>query len=125
MIYIQNDQEYKVKFYIELKSDDCPVLKYIYTVGYKEEAKILKYVEFLRVNGGHLDEPYSRHITGKLRELRIDFGRSRHRIIYFTFTRKTIILLHAFLKKTAKNTGLGNCQSRTALSKCFKKSNPL
>lgn len=102
MIYIKNNEEYKVKLYIELKSGESPVLKYISTVGYKEEAKILKYIEFLRVNSGHLDEPYSRHITGKLRELRVDFGHNRHRIIYFTFIRKTIILLHAFRKKTAK-----------------------
>lgn len=62
----------------------------------------MKYIEFLRVSRGHLDEPYSKHIKGKIRELRVDFGKNRHRIFYFTFIKKTIILLHAFLKKTAK-----------------------
>ena len=49
-----------------------------------------------------MEEPYSRHIKGKIRELRVDFGRNRHRVFYFVFIKKTIILLHAFLKKTTK-----------------------
>ena len=38
----------------------------------------------------------------KIRELRIDFSKNRHRIFYFTFIKKTIILLHIFIKKTQK-----------------------
>jgi phage-related protein len=56
----------------------------------------------LRVNRGYLDEPYSRHIKGKIRELRVDFSKNRHRIFYFISVKKAIILLHAFLKKTTK-----------------------
>ena len=66
----------------------------------KSEAKVKKYIKYLRLCEGYLDEPYSRHIKGKIRELRVDFSRNRHRIFYFTFVGKTIILLHAFLKKT-------------------------
>ncbi len=62
----------------------------------------MKYIEFLRIQKGYLEEPYSRHIKGKIRELRVDFGRNKHRIFYFVFVNKTIVLLHAFLKKTAK-----------------------
>jgi len=62
----------------------------------------LKYIEFLREHKGVLDEPYSRHIKGKIRELRVDFARNRHRVFYFVFVKRTIILLHAFLKTTAK-----------------------
>lgn len=101
MIYINNN-EYKVKFYIESNKKDSPVLKYLEKLNQKEKAKILKYIDFLRENKGYLDEPYSKHIKGKIRELRIDFGRNRHRIFYFTFIGKTIILLNAFLKKTDK-----------------------
>ncbi|MBI2641952.1 MAG: type II toxin-antitoxin system RelE/ParE family toxin [Candidatus Wildermuthbacteria bacterium] len=68
----------------------------------KEKAKVSKYIEFLRVSHGYLDEPYSKHIKGKIRELRVDFARNRHRIFYFTFIGRKIILLHVFLKKTAK-----------------------
>lgn len=97
MIY----NEYKIKFYIDIKNNS-PVLDYIDILPNKEKAKILKYIEFLRENKGILDEPYSKHIKGKIRELRVDFSKNRHRIFYFTFINKNIILLHAFLKRSDK-----------------------
>jgi len=102
MIYNEGTTEYKVKFYKDIKTGRSPVLEYIEGLKEKETGKILKYIEFLRINEGYLDEPYSRHVKGKIRELRVDFGHNRYRIFYFIFTKKTIILLHAFLKKTAK-----------------------
>lgn len=59
-------------------------------------------MELLKERGGYLDEPYSKHIKGKIRELRVDFARKHHRIFYFAFVGKKIILLHAFLKKSEK-----------------------
>lgn len=102
MIYNGDIEEYKVKFYQDSKTGKVPVLCYLQELNGKEEAKVAKYIEFLRMHKGHLDEPYSKHIAGKIRELRVDFGNNRHRIFYFTFIKKTIILLYAFLKKTAK-----------------------
>lgn len=102
MIYTENTEEYRVKFYTDSKSSRSPVFEYIKKLTEKEKAKIAKYIEFLRVHKGYLDEPYSKHIKEKIRELRVDFGQSRHRIFYLTFVKKTIILLHAFLKKTPK-----------------------
>ena len=93
--------EYEVKFYRGLEGDS-PVFEYIDALPDKEKTKILKYIEFLREHEGILDEPYSKHIKGKIRELRVDFSRNRHRIFYFTFVKRNIILLHAFLKKTEK-----------------------
>lgn len=82
--------------------EKSPVLEYIKDLGKKDRAKVSRYIEFLRLSEGYLDEPYSKHITDKIRELRVDFGKHRHRIFYFTFVKKTIVLLHAFLKKTSK-----------------------
>lgn len=62
----------------------------------------MKYVEFLKDNNGYLDEPYSKHIKRKIRELRVDFSKNRHRIFYFIFIKKIIILLHIFSKKTQR-----------------------
>lgn len=101
MIYTE-DSNYKVKFYRNSYTGESPVLEYISRLSEKERSKILKYIEFLRVHNGVLDEPYSRHIKGKIRELRVDFSRNRHRIFYFLFIKKTIILLHAFTKTTSK-----------------------
>lgn len=102
MIYTDTSGQYTVKFYRDSKMDRSPVLDYLKDLGKKDRAKISKYIEFLRLNKGYLDEPYSKHITGKIRELRVDFAKNRHRIFYFTFFKKTIILLHAFLKQTPK-----------------------
>ena len=106
MIYTKGIIEYRVKFFKDIKTGQSPVLDYIKRLSEKEEAKVLKYIEFLRINKGYLDEPYSKHIKGKIRELRVDFGRNRHRIFYFIFIKKTIILLQAFLKKTTKTPTL-------------------
>jgi len=102
MIYNGDKSEYRVKFYKDIKAGKNPVEEYIDELSIKEQAKIAKYIEFLRVHKGYLDEPYSKHIESKIRELIIDFSKKRHRIFYFTFIKKNIILLHAFLKKTQK-----------------------
>lgn len=102
MIYTENSEEYAVKFYRDSKTNRSPVLDYLKDLGKKDRVKVSKHIEFLRLNKGYLDEPYSKHITGKIRELRVDFAKNRHRIFYFTFVKKTIILLHAFLKQTPR-----------------------
>jgi len=98
MIY---NNQYKIKFFIK-SNGQIPVFEYIESLNEKEKAKVLKYIEFLRGHNGILNEPYSKHIKGKIRELRIDFSKNRHHIFYFIFISRNIILLHAFLKKTNK-----------------------
>lgn len=93
---------YKIKFYRNSINGKDVVRDYIRRLDKKDRSKIIKYIELLRSSGGHLDEPYSRHIRGKIRELRVDFSHNRYRIFYFTFIQKKIIILHAFLKKTKK-----------------------
>ncbi len=73
MIY-NGGGEYKVKYYTDPKTGKAPVRVYINSLCDKERAKIYKYIEFLREHKGYLDEPYSRHIDGKIRELRVDFA---------------------------------------------------
>ena len=101
MIYTESN-EYKVKFYTDPKTNKSRVFEYIDDLDTPQKAKISNRIEFLRQHKGVLDEPYSKHIKGKIRELRIDFGKNKHRIFYFTFVKKNIILLHAFLKRTQK-----------------------
>ncbi|MFH1890336.1 MAG: type II toxin-antitoxin system RelE/ParE family toxin [Candidatus Kuenenbacteria bacterium] len=102
MIYNGDNKEYRVKFYQDSHTGESPPFNYVENLDLKAKAKVLKYIEFLRQHQGYLEEPYGRHIKGKIRELRVDFGRQRHRIFYFAFIKKTIVLLHAFLKKTDK-----------------------
>lgn len=94
--------EYRIKFYANSKTRKSDVFEYIKELDIKERTKVDKYIEYLKINRGYLDEPYSKHIIEKIRELRVDFSHNHHRIFYFTFIGKNIILLHAFLKKTSK-----------------------
>ncbi|PIP17141.1 MAG: addiction module toxin RelE [Candidatus Portnoybacteria bacterium CG23_combo_of_CG06-09_8_20_14_all_37_13] len=101
MIYNETDgEEYKIRYYADIRTGKSPVRAYIKSLPPKDRAKVYKYIELLRASEGYLSEPYSKHIDGKIRELIVDFARNRHRIFYFIFIKKTIIMLHAFLKKT-------------------------
>ena len=104
MIYLTHNQanEYKITYFHDPDSKKVPVQEYMESLSEKDQLKIVKYIDFLQENNGVLDEPYTKHIRGKLRELRVDFAKNRHRIIFFTFVGKNIILLHAFLKQTPK-----------------------
>lgn len=92
---------YRIVYYVSPDGRE-PVKDYINSLPIKEQAKIFAFIQYLKEQKGYLNEPYSKHIKGKIRELRVGFAHNYHRIFYFTFFGKKIILLHAFLKKTEK-----------------------
>jgi len=94
--------EYRVYYYIDSQNKKSPVESYIKNLPQRDKAKVFRYINFLQEKQASLGEPYTRHIIDKIRELKVDFGKNRHRIFYFTFIEKKIILLHAFFKKTQK-----------------------
>lgn len=94
--------EYHIKFYIDQVTRKVPVQDYIFALDCKTRAKVEKYFELLKESDGYLSEPYSRHIKGKIRELRVDFSGGRHRFFYFAFIDKQVVMLHAFRKFTPK-----------------------
>ena len=57
------------------------------------------YIDLLEEKGVHLDEPYSRQLRGKLRELRFYLGRQQTRISYFVGPGRVIVLLTVFEKQ--------------------------
>ena|SRR5437870_4649238 len=60
------------------------------------------YVDLLEREGVGLSEPYTRHLRGKLRELRFYLGRERYRITYYIAKGRRIILLTIFKKSSQK-----------------------
>jgi hypothetical protein len=56
------------------------------------------YVDLLAEQGVALDEPYTRQMRGKLRELRFHVEREQIRIVYFIASRRRIVLLTVFRK---------------------------
>lgn len=61
----------------------------------------LRHIDRLASEGPTLDEPYTRQLRGKLRELRFFLGREQVRITYFIHTERRIVLLTVF-RKTAR-----------------------
>ena len=57
-----------------------------------------RYIDLLAAEGVHLDEPFTRQLQGKLRELRFHLGRQQTRITYYIATGRRIVLLTVFVK---------------------------
>lgn len=79
-----------------------PVREFLDTLSESDQARILQTARLLEEFGLQLGAPYVRAVRGKLWELRVRVGRTRYRILYFAFVGQRFILLHGFVKRTAK-----------------------
>lgn len=95
---------YTVQFYSDRKGHE-PVKDFLANLTKKAKAKVLKYVALLeekKPSELSCDKHYKNlsHHPG-LWEIRVDFGRNGYRIFfYFYHVAATVVLLHAFHKKT-------------------------
>jgi len=64
----------------------------------KEYARAMAHIDLLAERGVLLDEPYTRQLRGKLRELRFTLARERRRITYYIASGRRIVLLTVFRK---------------------------
>ena len=78
------------------------VEKYLDSLSKKERDKSLAFMELLEEHDGVLDEPYSKHLRPKIRELIVNLGKADHRFLYTLLPEKIILYLVAFRKKTRK-----------------------
>jgi len=95
------EDKYKI-IYFKKDNGEAPVFECIIKLSTKDKTKIFDYIDKLSIYSEFRREPYSRHLDGKLRELKIDFSKNRYRIIYFFRVGKFIILLNMFVKKSQK-----------------------
>ena len=94
--------KWEIEFYQDSQGN-IPVQDFIYKQSAKVKAKILKYTGLLQEFGLSLGQPYIEKLTGSdVWELRIRHGSNYYRILYFVSSGRRFVLLHAFLKKTAK-----------------------
>lgn len=93
--------EWAVDFYQEADGT-APVEEFLNSLCAEGRAKALALLQSLKVHGPSLPFPYSSQAAGKIRELRTQYGRDKIRILYFADSRRTFILLHGFVKGTAK-----------------------
>jgi len=90
---------YSIYFYIDERGD-VPVRSFIKEFNKKSRAKIGRYIDLLERHGPDLPRPYADQVRDKIRELRVRTTDGNIRIFYFFFIEKSIILLHAFKKKS-------------------------
>jgi phage-related protein len=99
-IFMEEDK-YKIIFF-KKSNNRSPAIDYIEKLPEKDQIKIFDFISSLSLYVEFRKEPISRHLMGKLRELKVDFSNNRYRVIYFFRIGKRIVILRAFSKKTSK-----------------------
>jgi len=103
MCYIIMHMGWTIKYYTD-SYGTFPVRDFIDSISPEAQAKFIFIADLLEEYGIGVKEPYVKSISGqkKLFEIRIKDRVNIHRIFYFTYTGKTLVLLHGFTKKTDK-----------------------
>ena len=100
MIY-HKGVDWAIDFYQE-PDGRAPVEEFLESLSVEARAKALALIQMLKAHGPSLPFPYSSQAAGRIRELRTQYGKDRIRILYFADSRRVFILLHGFVKRTAK-----------------------
>jgi len=93
------------------------VASWLSSLSAKEFGHVLYYIDLLEESGVDLGEPYTRHLHGKLRELRLVLGRTRVRITYYIATGRRIVLLTVF-RKSRRHEGSEIDRAVLAMRRC-------
>ncbi len=93
--------QWAIEFYQDARQRR-PVKEWLDELDAKDRARVLRTANLLAEHGTQLGMPYSRHVRGKIWELRISAGRRDYRVLYFAWVDRRFVLLHAFAKQTAK-----------------------
>lgn len=95
---------YTIRFYKD-KDGKEPLKEYLQALGTKNDKtsrinfnKIRDYIKTLSVHGTRAGEPFVKHLSGEIWELRP----LRNRILFFGYDGQQFILLSHFIKKTQK-----------------------
>ena len=92
-------QTWRVEFY-EDANGTRPVDDWLRMLALKDRARVERTIGLLETYGVRLPMPHSRHLSGKIFELRVASGKRDFRILYFAFVGRRFVLLHAFAKQT-------------------------
>jgi phage-related protein len=93
--------QWVIEFYQDARSRR-PVENWLDDQDAKTVARVHHTFNLLREHGTQLGMPHSRHVRGKIWELRIAVGRRDYRMLYFAWVGKRFVLLHAFAKQTPR-----------------------
>jgi phage-related protein len=95
--------QWAIEYFVS-ESGKSPVEDFVDSLSAESKAKFIFIADLLSEYGLSVREPYVKPITGtrKLFEIRIKDHQNIHRIFYFAFTGRRLVLLHGFTKKTDK-----------------------
>lgn len=80
-----------------------PVVEELSSLLKEAEAHAYQLLEGIEENGFDASRVFFRHIEGKLWEIKMNLpGTGGYRIFYFTLEGQTLLLLHAYAKKSQK-----------------------
>lgn len=110
IINVMNGERYTIEIEPEVRLwlENIPAHLYV-TVEQK--------VDRLALNATTLGEPYTRHLGGKLRELRFDLDGNAQRITYWLAPGRRIVLLTVFRKARMRETAEVE-RARSVLAAC-------
>ena len=94
-------QRFEVDFY-EKENGEQPAKEFMLSLDKKLRAKLADTIMILQDNGYELREPYSKHISEGIFELRAKQGSDITRVMNFFYVDRHIILTNGFIKKTQK-----------------------
>ena len=88
--------------FYERENGEQPAKEFMLSLDKKLRAKLADTIMILQDNGYELREPYSKHISEGIFELRAKQGSDITRVMYFFYVDRHIILTNGFIKKTQK-----------------------
>lgn len=93
--------KFNVEFY-QMVTGEEPAKEFLLSLDTKMRAKMSMTISLLQDNGYELREPYSKHLSEGIFELRAKVSSNISRVLYFFYFGNTIILTNGFIKKTIK-----------------------
>ena len=88
--------------FYEKENGEQPAKEFMLSLDKKLRAKLADTIMILQDNGYELREPYSKHISEGIFELRAKQGSDITRVMYFFYVDRHIILTKGFIKKSQK-----------------------
>lgn len=95
------DTKFTVEFYTSA-SGKTPVQEFIDSQDMRMQARILRGIDRLRVEGNQLRMPYSKALSDGMFELRVQCEGNAARVFYFFVVGMRIVMTNGFMKKTQK-----------------------
>ena len=93
--------QFIVEFY-QTEQGEEPAKEFLLQLNRRMRAKMMHVIALLQDNGNELREPYSKHLSEGIFELRAQIGSDTTRVLYFFYVDRRIILTNGFIKKTQK-----------------------